>query len=323
MSQLDRVIASPPAAVLKPREVDRAGAARDLATFCKSGIVKMVTITGAVGFAMGALSRNWSTLDLVITGGATLVGVALSAAGANALNQVMERRRDALMHRTRERPIPAGRLTVSRGWWVGVMLCILGVLTLLVGANPWAAALSTASILSYLLWYTPLKPVTSLATLVGAIPGALPPLIGWSAAATSKWGGLDELGGWSLFAILFVWQVPHFLALAWKYRDDYTRGGYPVLPAGDVGGRRTARAVIIWTIAMLPVSLSPVYAMHGLLGPIYTVVALLAGAWFLYAAFMMARERTDRSARTLFFASIIYLPVVMLAMVGDALVSSL
>jgi protoheme IX farnesyltransferase len=297
--------------------------AADLAEFVKTGIVKMVVFTAGVGFAMSALTRNWTWRDLILTGTVCLIGTALSAAGANALNQVMEVPRDARMRRTADRPLPSGRMRKHHGWAIGVGLCVAGVLVLALGNNIWAASVSAVTILSYLLWYTPLKPVTPLATLVGAIPGALPPLIGWAAASTSEWGGLGELGGWSLFLLMFVWQVPHFLALAWKYRDDYALGGHAVLPIGDRDGHRTALAVLFWTLALIPVSLAPSAAMPSLLGLGYVFAAVLSALAFAYTAVRMAVERTDASAIRLFLASIMYLPVVMIAMVADALIGRL
>lgn len=311
------------AGALAPDAPMRISAVADLAEFVKTGIVKMVVITAGVGFAMAALSRNWTTGDLIFSAAWCLLGTALSAAGANALNQVMEVARDARMHRTADRPLPSGRMRLTHGKMIGLSLCVAGVAVLAIGNNIWAAAVSAVTILSYLLWYTPLKPVTSLATLVGAFPGALPPLIGWAAASNDPWGGLDELGGWSLFLLMFVWQVPHFLAIAWKYREDYARGGHAVLPIGDEDGRRTGRAVLFWTLALIPVSLAPSAAMPSLLGKGFLVAALLCAALFAYTAVRMTMERTDASAKRLFLASIFYLPVVMLAMVADALIGRL
>lgn len=318
-----RAHAALPAGGLASDAPIRISAAADVAELVKTGIVKMVVITSGVGFAMAAMSHNWTTASLVYSAAMCLLGTALSAAGANALNQVMEAPRDAMMRRTADRPVPAGRMTVVRGWGIGLALCIAGVLVLAIGNNVWAAAVSAVTILSYLLWYTPLKPVTPLATLVGAFPGALPPLIGWAAASNSPWGGLDELGGWSLFLLMFVWQVPHFLAIAWKYREDYARGGHAVLPIGDSDGRRTASAVLFWTLALIPVSLAPSAAMPSLLGKGFLIAAMLCAGLFAYTAIRMVAERTDASAKRLFLASIFYLPVVMLAMVADALIGRL
>ena len=324
MTQVEpRVHPAMAAGALASDEPTRESMAAVLAEFVKTGIVKMVVITAGVGFAMAAMSRNWTTTDLLVSMAVCLFGTALSAAGANALNQVMEVSRDARMHRTADRPLPAGRLSMAHGWTIGVGLCAAGVGVLAIGNNVWAAGVSAVTILSYLLWYTPLKPVTPLATLVGSFPGALPPLIGWTAASSGEWGGLNELGGWSLFLLMFVWQVPHFLAIAWKYREDYARGGHAVLPVGDHDGRRTGRAVLFWTLALIPVSLAPGAAMPSLLGPGFLVVSLVCALLFAYTAIRMVIERTDASAKRLFLASIFYLPVVMLAMVADALIGRL
>lgn len=308
---------------MAPESAARVSMTADLSEFIKTGIVKMVVITAGVGFAMAALSRNWTAWDFVLSAAFCLAGTALSAAGANALNQVMEAPRDARMRRTADRPLPAGRLSMSQGWAIGLGLCVAGVGILAIGNNVWAAGVSAVTILSYLLWYTPLKPVTPLATLVGSFPGALPPLIGWAAASTGEWGGLDEAGGWSLFLLMFVWQVPHFLAIAWKYREDYALGGHAVLPIGDTDGRRTGKAVLFWTLALIPVSLAPCAAMPSMLGVGYVTVAILAAILFAYTAIRMIVERTDASAKRLFLASIFYLPVVMIAMVADALIERL
>ncbi len=324
MTQIDPILTTPERLdVAGVRSESTTFAWADLGIFCKTGIVKLVTVTSGVGFVMAALGRNWDVLDLVIKASACLIGTALTAAGANALNQVMEARRDGLMKRTQSRPLPTGKLSVAAGTLIGLAISLLGLGVLCVGATPWASLVSAVTIATYLLWYTPLKTVTPLATIVGAVPGALPPLVGWAAASSGPWGGLTELGGWTLFAFMFVWQIPHFLALAWKYRHDYAAGGYPVLPAVDPGGERTAWVTLTWSIALIPVSLSPVAAMPQLLGVLYISVAVLAGAWFLWAAIKMARLRTDHSARAVFLASIAYLPLVMLTMVADALLHRL
>ncbi len=284
----------------------------------KPGIVKMVLVTTIVGFSLVALGSTWDPWTLVWLALACLVGTALSAAGANALNMAMESRRDAAMHRTEARPIPSGRLSVAHGWIIGSVLSVLGVTVLWLGTNPVAALVSLVTILSYVLVYTPLKPVTPLATIVGAFPGALPPLIGWCAASTGPLASIDQAGGWALVAIMFVWQVPHFLALAWKYREDYERGGYRVLPSIDPEGSRTAWTALIWSVALVPLSLLPILVMPGRLGLIYLIVALAGGLYLLWVSVRLVRERSDSSAMRLFLGSIMYLPLVLFAMVGDA-----
>ena len=310
-----------PAPTPAAADATRGGVARDLIELTKPGIVRMVVITGAVGYTLSALAHpGWSVPAMLLTGLWCLIGVALSAAGANTLNQALETPRDAVMERTLGRPLPQRRLSDGAGWAFGGGLCVAGVATLWAGAGLMAALVSLLTMLTYLFWYTPLKPVTALATIIGAIPGALPPLIGWAAGAGLVGrSGLDEFGGWSLFAIMFVWQVPHFLAIAWKYREDYASAGFVVLPCLDPSGVRTARAVLAWSVALVPISLAPMLWLDGLLTPAYPIVASLLGGLFLWFAVRMASERTDESARRLFLASIAYLPLLLLAMVGDAL----
>lgn len=293
---------------------------RDVYELAKPGIVKMVCITAGVGFALSALGRVWTPAEFAVLGAFCLLGTALSAAGANALNMAFEVRRDSAMDRTRSRPMPAGRMATAHGMLTGAALSLAGVLVLWLGTNPVAAMVSLATIVSYVLIYTPMKPLTPLATLVGAVPGALPPLIGWAAAGSGVWRGLDQPGGWTLFAIMFVWQVPHFLAIAWKYREDYAKGGHRVLPVLDPSGVRTAWASMVWAVALVPVSLAPVVAMPGRFSVLYLIVATIMGLMFVWTAVRFARTLSDRSARSMFLASIAYLPVVLLALVGDAVI---
>jgi len=294
----------------------------------KPRITKMVTITAGVGFAMALVAGVGPASGFTLAGllwitFAVALGTALSSSGAGALNEWWERARDARMHRTRTRPIPEGRLTPRAALWVGLATSVAGVGLLWVGANWTAALVALVTIVSYVLIYTPMKPHTPLATLVGAVPGALPPLIGWTAVAGGPWHGLGAAGGWSLFLIMFVWQIPHFLAIAWKHRDDYARGGFKVLPVVDPSGVRTSWAVMLWSVALLPVSLAPVSAMNGVLGWPYALAALVLGAGMFFFAAQLALSRTDVHARRLFFASIIYLPLLLLAMVADAAASVL
>ncbi|MEM1423446.1 MAG: heme o synthase, partial [Planctomycetota bacterium] len=247
----------------------------------------------------------------------------LSAAGANTLNQAIGHRRDARMRRTHERPIPVGSITPRIAWSVGIAESVAGVLILLLFAGVAPALVSATIILTYLAWYTPLKPVTSWSTLVGAIPGALPPLIGWTAAQGGSFATLLSAGGWALVAIVFVWQMPHFLAIAWLYRDDYEQGGYRVLPVADRGGVRTGVEAVLWAALLIPVSLAPALWTGNVVGPVAVLIAVLAGLLFLHKAVGFLRERTDARAKKLFFASIIYLPVVLVALVADALVHAL
>lgn len=275
--------------------LDRAPLA-DWVELTKPRITTLVVFTALVGFVAAAESTPW-TLLLV----AALAGTGLVAAGASALNQVMERGTDALMHRTRARPIPAGRIRPVEASVFGAALTLagLGVLASVCGAAATLVAIATWA--SYLFLYTPLKRRTHLATLVGAVPGALPPVIGWAAAS-----GTVEPGAFILFAILFLWQVPHFLAIAWLYRDDYERGGFPMLPVIDREGRLTGRQAVLHSAALLVVSLSPVVA--GLGGMLYLAGALVLGAGLTLAALRLLRERDLVAARGLFLASVVYLP---------------
>lgn len=303
---------------------ERAGSvARDWYALAKPGIVKMVVVTAGVGFALAAMTRVWAGPELLTTAMLCLLGTALSAAGANALNMAVEARRDAAMHRTMRRPIAAGRMTVAHGLWAGAGCAAAGVAVLWLGTNPVAALVSAVTVLSYVLVYTPMKPMTPLATLVGAVPGALPPLIGWASASDGWWRGMNEPGGWALFALMFVWQVPHFLAIAWKYREDYARGGHAVLAVVDPTGVRTAWTAMVWAVAMVPVSLAPVMAMPGRIGLVYVVIATAAGVGFVWSAVRFARTLAERDARALFLGSIAYLPVVLVALVCDAAVTRL
>jgi protoheme IX farnesyltransferase len=306
-----RVLASVPDAALW----------RDVLALTKPGIVRMVAVTVAVGFAV-----RWATapvggmVDMGLALAICLIGAGLSAAGANALNQAIEAPRDAQMRRTRERPVASGRMAPTRGMLLGGLMSFLGVAVLATVSGPAPAAVSAATILLYVCIYTPLKPVTALNTIVGAVPGALPPLIGWSAAADGSWASVAEPGGWSIVVIMFLWQIPHFLAIAWKYRDDYARGGYRMLPSTADGERRTAHTALVWTVAMVGASLVPVLVVPGLFGWVHAAVATVSGGWMLAAAMRMSRDRDDASAKRLFIASVIYLPILLIGLVVDALV---
>jgi len=236
-----------------------------------------------------------------------MAGTALLCGGASALNHYLERGTDALMERTRRRPIPAGRLRPEEALVFGMALSAAG-LVVLGFVNMLTLGLGAASLLSYVLAYTPLKRVTSLCTVVGAVPGALPPLMGWAAAR-----GALGAAGWGLFAILFLWQLPHFLAIGWLYREDYARGGFPMLAVTDQDGASTGRQAVLYATALLPVTLAA-----GLLasaGAGYLWGALVLGLAFLGCTFAFAWKRTVASARRLFLASVLYLPLVLGLMV--------
>lgn len=301
------------------------GAFAALLEATKPGITRMVVITSGVGFAMAAMSlRIAITPSTAIAAFAALLGTALTASGANALNQAWEWRRDARMPRTSGRPIPSGRASLQQVVKFAMGLCVggLAILGLFCGLVP--ALIALVTILSYILIYTPLKPVTHWATVVGAVPGALPPLIGWTAAQPeTSFEALVQAGGWAIFAIIFVWQLPHFLAIAWKYRDDYRAGGYKVLPVFDPDGRRTSRAILLWTALLIPVSVLPALALGTVLGPAYVVFALVAGALFAWPALRLARTRHPRDAMRTFIASVLYLPAILLFMTAEAILATM
>jgi protoheme IX farnesyltransferase len=242
----------------------------------------------------------------------TLLGTALVAGGAAAFNQVWERETDALMARTRTRPVPSGRLRASEGFRFALVLSAAGLVDLAAGVNALCAAVAALTLVSYVFVYTPLKRRTSLATLVGAIPGALPPVIGWTAA-----GGGVSLPGLVLFGIVFFWQMPHFLAIAWLYRHDYAAAGIPLLPVLEPDGRRTGRQALLYAAGLWPVSLLP--TLVGLAGGFYIAVATLLGGALVALSVRFARERSTSAARRLFLFSITYLPLLWGALVADRL----
>lgn len=310
-----------------PAPVEAPNLRRAIVELTKPRITRLVTITSGVGFTLGAVTQTWQPTDLILRAVAALAGTALSAAGANALNQWWERDRDAIMPRTCARPLPQARLTPRVALISGLTLSALGV-ALLAVIGPAPALVSLATILIYVLLYTPLKPITTINTLVGAIPGALPPLIGWSAAATGNalrdghFGtqSLAEPGGWSLFALMFVWQIPHFLAIAWMYKDDYAKGGYRMLPISDPDGRITASTILTWSILLIPATIAPAVILHDRLSIVSIAVAALTGAAYFLLCLKLWRTREVKDARRVFFASIMHLPVLLLVMVADALV---
>ncbi|AMY12681.1 Protoheme IX farnesyltransferase 2 [Luteitalea pratensis] len=238
-----------------------------------------------------------------------VVGTALVAGGSAAFNQLYEQDVDALMSRTRLRPLPDGRLTPWRAFIFGLVLSALGLVQLSFGVNHLSAIVAFATLLSYVVWYTPMKRRSSLSTVVGAIPGALPPVIGWAAAT-----GTLSREAWLLFAIVFLWQMPHFLSLAWLFREEYERAGFQVLPVVEPTGRSTARQTVIYTAALIPVSLGP--ALTGLAGPVYFAVALVLGIAFLVLALRFSRDLHRRTARQLFLGSLVYLPLIWLFMIA-------
>ena len=294
--------------VLPMAEARRSNAVvADFVALTKPRLNFLVVATSAAGYYLGATSA----IDPAAMT-AAVVGTALVAGGAAVLNQLYERDTDALMRRTRLRPLPAGRVSPADARLFGTTLSIAGLALLAVRANWLAAALALATLLVYLFVYTPMKRRTPAATLVGAVPGALPALIGWTASHASI-----AVGGAALFGIVFFWQIPHFMAISWLYRDDYGKAGFPMLPVIDPGGARAGRQAVAYAAALVPTTLVPAFV--GLAGGIYFVSALALGAALLVLAARFAAARTDASARALFFGSILYLPLLWIVLVADKL----
>lgn len=277
----------------------------DFVELTKPRIAVMVLFTVAVG-ALLAHRGAPEPVQLLHT----LLGTALVACGASALNQFLERRSDAHMRRTENRPLPAGRLSPLEVFVFGLALGAAGLIYLALSLrHPLAAGVAGVTFLSYVFVYTPLKRRTTLNTLVGAVPGALPPVIGWTAAT----GRLDA-AAIGLFLIVFLWQVPHFLAIAWIYRDDYNRAGLKMLPGADATGGLTARQMVLYCAALIPVSLVPVWC--GQAGWIYAAGAALLGAGFLWTACGFLRDRSLAQARRVLRASLVYLPALLALLVA-------
>jgi len=272
----------------------------------KPRITAMVLLTVAIGYAMAPVHASGEALLHV------LIGAFLSCSGAGALNQYIERDSDAVMARTRFRPLPARRVSPFAVFALGSLMSAGGVLYLLATTNAATALLDALTLVSYLFIYTPLKRISPLSTLAGAVPGALPPMMGW-AAATGRVGA----GAWALFAILFLWQIPHFLAIGRMYRDDYASGGFPMLVVIDPDGRMAGRQMVLYSLALLPVAGIP--TMLGLAGPVYFWTAGIAGIAYLAASTVAARRADVRSARTLLLVSVVYLPVLFAAMFLDGI----
>jgi heme o synthase len=276
----------------------------------KPRLVSLVLVTVAVGYLLGARGGgHHASLATVL---ATLIGTALVAGGASALNQWLERGRDARMRRTAGRALPSGRVSPAEAVFFGASLVVVGTVVLLSCANRLAAAVAIATFVLYAFIYTPLKPLTSLNTVVGAVPGALPPLIGWS-AATGRLG----MEAWALFLIVFLWQFPHFLAIAWIYRDDYERAGFRMLTLGDQAGTVTGCHAVSYALALVPAGLLP--AMVGMAGPIYFAGAAVLGLVYVGAAAWFWLDVCDARARRLLRTSFVYLPAILILMVLNPL----
>lgn len=276
-----------------------------IAELAKVRLNALVVVTAGVGFVVAtSATPNWVVLMW------TLLGTALSATSASIFNQLIESPRDALMARTENRPLPKQNISKPMAFLVAVLAGYGGWALLLWAAGWLPATLATANIALYALVYTPLKPLTSLNTLVGAVCGAIPPLVGWTAAT----GSIDP-GAWVLAGILFVWQLPHFMALAWMYRDDYKRGGFVMLPAIDPRGQTTAQTMVLTSLILIPLAL--LATLYGVAGFWYASLSIVLGIWMTVASFRFLVARSDVAARRVFFASITYLPLLLLALVLD------
>jgi protoheme IX farnesyltransferase len=280
------------------------GQVRDYVTLVKPEVTFLVLIATALGSAMAA--RSLSLLSLFHV----LLGTALVAGGTATLNHYLERGPDAKMRRTANRPLPAGRLTPSEVFLFGVILSASGVLYLGAFVNCLTSSLGLLTLLSYLLLYTPLKRRTPLCTLIGAFPGAAPILMGWAAVRNSL-----SLEAWVLYAFLFTWQFPHFLAIAWMYREDYARAGMMMLPSGDAAGRAAFVQVFAFSLALIPLGLLPSFL--GLTGKIYALLAFLLSLGLLFFAVQAFRQRSRMATKFLLHASVVYLPLVYAIMVMD------
>lgn len=269
----------------------------------KPRIALMLVITAAAGFYLGTANRFDWLLFLN-----SMISIALLAFGVATLNQYLERDTDLLMKRTAIRPLPSGKLTSAQALVFGILLCFAAEIYLAVFVNFLTAILGLTVIIGYVLLYTPLKTRTTLSTFIGAFPGAMPPLMGWTAAANEI-----SLGAWALFWTLFLWQFPHFLAIAWMYREEYKRAGILMLPVVEPAGKITAKQIVIFAVLTLLISLAPFFL--GLAGLFYLIGAALLGAWFLFAGIDFARTKSDEKARRLLKVSVMYLPLLFGLMV--------
>ncbi len=271
----------------------------------KPRIAFMLVLTSAAGFYLG----NVGAFDWVLFANA-MIGITLLAFGVATLNQWVERRTDPLMSRTARRPLPTGRVTPNEAFIFGIAQTVVAQVYLFALVNPLTAALGLVVIIGYVLMYTPLKTRTSASTAIGAIPGAMPPLMGWTSSANEI-----SLGGWALFTVLFLWQFPHFLAIAWMYREQYAKAGIKMLPVVEPSGRLTARQIVLFTIMLVPASLAPFFLGFG--GVFFLIGATVLGVWFLYESIATARAKTTERARKLLMVSVIYLPLYFILLALD------
>jgi protoheme IX farnesyltransferase len=273
----------------------------------KPRIAILLVLTSAAGFYMGSKGP----LDVVLFVN-TLIAITLLAFGVATLNQYWERDLDELMPRTAARPLPTSRVTPAEALFFGLAQCLIGEVYLALAVNSLTAFLGILVIVGYVLVYTPLKTRTSASTAIGAIPGALPPLMGWTAAANDI-----SIGAWALFAMQFLWQFPHFLSIAWIFRKEYAIAGIKMLPAIEPDGKITARQIVLFSLMLLPTSLAPFF--FGLSGMVFLIGGGIAGLWMLYASIVAAQAKTDAANKRLLLVTVIYLPVLFILMVADKL----
>ncbi len=271
----------------------------------KGGLSLFVVMTTVVGFVVA--SRGGIAWHKLLV---TVIGTGLTSWGALALNQWWEVARDAAMRRTRKRPLPSGRMAQRPALALALLAVAVGLAVLAFRVNLMTAALGLLTVVLYILAYTPLKPHTPLCTLVGALCGGIPPIMGWAAAA-----GRVEIGGWILGATLFTWQIPHFLALAWLYREDYARGGFRMLPVVDRSGQVTFQTVVLYILALIPMGFAVTYV--GMAGLLFMFGSFVLGSAMLFLGVRLYLQRTDANARILFFASLIYLPALFALLLAD------
>jgi heme o synthase len=271
----------------------------------KPRIAFMLVLTSAAGFYIG--TKGSFDVALFVN---SMIGILLLAFGVATLNQYIERDTDALMDRTAKRPIPTSRISANEALVFGILQCAVSEIYLYFLVNPLTAVLGLTVIVGYVFLYTPLKTRTSASTAIGAIPGAMPPLMGWTAAANEV-----TIGAWALFALLFLWQFPHFLAIAWMYKEQYAKAGIKMLPVVEPDGRITARQIVLFAIMMVPVSLAPFFL--GFAGLIYLIGATILGVWFLFESVKTARAKTVEKARRLLMVSVLYLPLIFGLLVID------
>ncbi len=271
----------------------------------KPRIAFMLVLTSAAGFYLGSVG----TFDTVLFAN-SMIAITLLALGVATLNQYWERETDQLMDRTATRPLPTKRVTGTEALIFGLLLCTAAEVYLFVVVNALTAILGLVVIVGYVLVYTPLKTRTSASTAIGALPGALPPLMGWTAAANDV-----TLGAWALFAMQFLWQFPHFFAIAWMYREEYAKAGILMLPVVEPEGKITARQIVMFAIMLFPVSLAPFFL--GISGAIFLAGASILGIWFLWASIRAARAKTKEKASRLLLVSVIYLPLLFILMVAN------